>query len=587
MRGESKHPPSKQIPEENPLQAADIFARAFAQFQSGQLSAALAECRAGLAQDPNQLEGWHLLALIWQTHGQPEQAFGALQKSLELALSQPESQTETVPPLYTTLGNFLSEVGEMAAAEQAYLTAFNQNPAYLPARLNLARLREERGNVLGAEAAYTGILTQNPWQFEALIGLGELFRRQQRWPEAHALYHRAGTQASFSRLEQARLWTQWGVVHSDQGQLEMAETAQKKALDAQPLADTWFNLGSLYQEQGRFDEARTAYRQALQLEPHLAEAHLNTALLDLATEQWESGFAGLSWRHHCLDWQGTLLQPRWQGEPLQGQKLRVQGEYGQGDIILFARYLKALAAQAAEVQLSCPASLAPLLTHLGIVCVAPNAAEPTWDKAVHLMDLPHLLKLTPQTTDCPYLGPFQAAAFKGLTPKDAFKKEGLKIGFCWHGQRPEDHNLPTAQRMARRKMLPLNRFADLAARFSDVEFCSLQWPAEPEKLAQYAHLTDLSGQIQTWKDTANLIQSLDLIISADTALAHLAGAMHKPVWVLLPTPVYWFWPPAGTDFAWYPQMRLFHQTRSGDWDGVFGEIQQALAERLKELNPRL
>ena len=117
---------------------------------------------------------------------------------------------------------------------------------------------------------------------------------------------------------------------------------------------------------------------------------------------------------------------------------------------------------------------------------------------------------------------------------------------------------------------------------------SLQWPPEPQALQVFPQLEDLAQTIQNWHDTACLIQDLDLLISADTAVAHLAGALNKPVWVLLPTPVYWFWPANGTEFKWYPSMCLFRQKTPGDWESVFAEVQSALAnwqpERLKNPN---
>jgi ADP-heptose:LPS heptosyltransferase len=140
--------------------------------------------------------------------------------------------------------------------------------------------------------------------------------------------------------------------------------------------------------------------------------------------------------------------------------------------------------------------------------------------------------------------------------------------------------------MAARKTLPLKGFVECAKAFSEDHFLSLQWPPEPQALQAFPQLEDLSQAIQNWHDTAYLIQDLDLLISADTAVAHLAGALNKPVWVLLPTPVYWFWPARGTDFKWYPSMRLFRQKTPGDWESVFAEVQSALKnwqpERLKK-----
>jgi tetratricopeptide (TPR) repeat protein len=554
------------------VQPEAYFAAALEQLQRGLTQAALELCQAGLGYQAQNHEGWHLLALILRQKQDLNAACQAIEKAVNLA---PEQAS-----LYTTWGNLLSENGQNELAERAYLLALNCEPDYLPAWLNAAKLAEECGLFERALLAYESALALSSDNQVALLGKAELLRRAGRWQEADTVYQRSLKNPRLSLAECARLWTQWGVLKQDQGLLFQALEAQQRALVLDPnLADAWFNQGSIWHEQGDFLKASQSYQEALRLNPELAEAHLNQALLDLAEQKWEKGFSGLAWRRNCLDWQGRKLEKPWQGQSLLGKTIWVQGEYGQGDIILFARFLPFLVERGARILLSGPPGLASLLTTLpGLVFLGPEGKplpDQHWDWAIPLLDLPWILGLNPRDTDFPYLFP---------EPQDAgvrcslntLPKEGLKIGFCWHGQKPELHPLPTAQRMAAHKILPLAAFADLAQTFSEHQFLSLQWPPEPDVLDAFPVLIDRARAIEHWLDTALLIQALDLVISADTAVAHLAGALGKPVWVLLPTPVYWFWPASGEDFAWYPSMRLFRQAVPGDWRTTFEKIKEAL-----------
>lgn len=545
------------------MKAEDCYRLALSDFEQGNYEQALQHCQAGLELHA-EADGWHLLALIQRQISGPEAALWALEQALQL-------EKKTV--FYNSLGNLLSEMGQAEQAQKAYLTALDYQADYDLAWLNLARLSEERQDWPQAMTAYHLLLKHQSRHPEALLGMAELLRRQHRWQAAEEYYQQGLQHPHLPHEVQARFWTQWGVLKQDQGELEMAREAHQKALQLAPdLADAWFNLGSIAQELGAFEAAQKHYQRALKIAPSLAEAHLNQALLDLAAENWSKGFAGLAWRKLCLDWHGQFAQPAWQGETLQGKTLLVESEYGQGDILLFLRFLRAL--PTAKVLLRCSAGLKPLIDQQpGIKALLPQESA-KWDLAVPLFDVPHLLQTTPLDQGPPYLSLSE-------TPQET-RSQACRIGFCWHGQPPEQHPLPTAQRMAARKSLPLRGFAECAARFPEIQFLSLQWPAESERLSVFPQLGDLSPLIHNWLDTARLMQNLDLVISADTAVAHLAGAMNLPVWVLLPSPSYWFWPAQGKHFAWYPQMRLFRQKTPGEWGSVFAEVQSALSEWLRE-----
>jgi len=570
------------------MKAEDLFKQAHSDFVQGDFQSALQNCQAGLRRQTHPT-GWHLLALIQRQLQGPQAALVALEQALKLTAREPNTHSDAnlTAELHNSQGNLLSEIGALIQAKQAYSKALALRPDYGLAWLNLARLCEEMGDLPQARQAYLALLALEPTQPAALLGAAEILRRQRAWQEAERYYQQGLQLPNLAPQTAARFWTQSGVLLHEQGQLITAEHAHRQALQLAPdLADAWFNLGSVLQEKGDFQAAQNCYQMALQSEPELAEAQLNQALLNLAAENWSEGFAGLRWRQRCMDWRGQIPMPVWQGESLEQKTLLVESEYGQGDLLLFLRFLKDL--PAAQILLRCPASFKALIEQASIdqepieqkpriKALLPHESA-SWDLAIRLFDLPHLLKQTPLEHPPPYL--------RLATPPKQNTANARRIGFCWHGQPPEQHPLPTAQRMAARKTLPLKGFATCAKAFPQDQFLSLQWPPEPQALQPFPHLEDLSQSIQNWHDTACLIQDLDLLISADTAVAHLAGALNKPVWVLLPTPVYWFWPARGTDFKWYPSMRLFRQKTPGDWESVFAEVQSALAdwqpERLKK-----
>lgn len=570
------------------MKAEDLFKQAHSDFVQGDFQSALQNCQAGLRRQ-NHPTGWHLLALIQRQLQGPQAALVALEQALKLTAREPNTHSDAnlTAELHNSQGNLLSEIGALIQAKQAYSKALALRPDYGLAWLNLARLCEEMGDLPQARQAYLALLALEPTQPAALLGAAEILRRQRAWQEAERYYQQGLQLPNLAPQTAARFWTQSGVLLHEQGQLITAEHAHRQALQLAPdLADAWFNLGSVLQEKGDFQAAQNCYQMALQSEPELAEAQLNQALLNLAAENWSEGFAGLRWRQRCMDWRGQIPMPVWQGESLEQKTLLVESEYGQGDLLLFLRFLKDL--PAAQILLRCPASFKALIEQASIdqepieqkpiiKALLPHESA-SWDRAIRLFDLPHLLKQTPLKHPPPYL--------KLATPPKQNTAKARRIGFCWHGQPPEQHPLPTAQRMAARKTLPLKGFAACAKAFPQDQFLSLQWPPEPQALQPFPHLEDLSQSIQNWHDTACLIQDLDLLISADTAVAHLAGALNKPVWVLLPTPVYWFWPARGTDFKWYPSMRLFRQKTPGEWESVFAEVRSALAdwqpERLKK-----
>lgn len=546
------------------MTAPGLFGSAVAALRQGDLLQALSTCRRALRLFPGEAEGWRLLALIQRARGYHAAALAAMEQALHL--------NPAAPLLYTEKANLLSEMGQLKHALSVYQQALQRDPTYWPACLNLGHLLAESRDFYQAHRYYLQVLQAEPFQFQALLGAFECLRRLGQYQQAEALLQPVLQVDCWTTGERARLYCQYGVLLHDQGLLDAALQMQSQALALVPdLADAWFNRGSILQEMGQRLAARKSYQQALVLDSQLSEARLNLALLDLSEEQWSAGFAGLAWRHSCQDAPALPQGKLWRGENLKASRILVTGEYGQGDILLFARFLRPLLQIAAQVKIQVPAALEPLLAEIPGLQLSRPISAADYDCILPLLDLPRALSLSPKACTPPYLWvPSVGAEWK------IFLGPQQKIGFCWHGQLPEQHLLPASRRIAARKALSLEFFYRLALEFEgSCRFFSLQWPAELPQTVQPL-LTDLAPHIKTWRDTAQWIQALDLVITADTAVAHLAGALGKPVWILLPEPIYWIWPAAGDTFAWYPQARLFRQCRAGDWQTLWPVLKQAL-----------
>ena len=361
-----------------------------------------------------------------------------------------------------------------------------------------------------------------------------------------------------------------GAARQALGYVEEAEALYRRAvlLGIDP-AQASNNLAVALTVLGRLPEAEQACREALAARPDFAEAEVNLAMTLLKRGQMEAG-----WRHYEARWRVAPLRHeqrpaelyRWTGaEPLMGKTILLHAEQGFGDTIQFCRYAPLLADRGARVILAVPQALRRLLGSLrGIdTLIGPDDRLPSFDWHCPLMSLPLALG----TIDAPV--PYLAAEPRSWTGRGTSRR----IGLVWAGgQRPDQ---PLASAIDRRRSM---RLADMAG-FGEVPGCifvSLQHgpPADHPPFP----LIDVTDQLTDFADTASLIQSLDLVISVDTAVAHLAGALGKPVWLLSRFDACWRWMEDREDTPWYPTMRLFRQASPGDWAGVIGHAAQKLRE---------
>ncbi len=416
--------------------------------------------------------------------------------------------------------------------------------------------------------AYKQAVRLNPGFFEAYNNLGALLNKSGRFDEAI----QALTQAIRLRPDLAQLHGNLSNALRDNWKLEEAAAAAKKAVELNPdLAQAYTSLGAALLGLGRFDEAIRACNNAIQRKPDLPAAHLNLASAELVLGNLERGWTEYEWRMRCPDAlpPRRISLPAWDGTRIDGKTILLYSEQGFGDAIHFIRYMPMVAALGGRVVLECPAALLPLFRGSPGVerTVATGAALPGCDLQCALPSLPGMFKTT--LGSIPAAKPYLAADAKtaeSWRKRIAPSGDVLQVGLAWAG-RAENRN-------DRNRSIRLEKFSPLA-NVTGVRFHSLQTnrPAN----APFA-LSDWSDLLKDFAQTAGLIENLDLVISVDTAVAHLAGAMGKRVWLLLPFPPDWRWMLNRIDSPWYPTMRLFRQKDAGDWDAVIRRVAEELAE---------
>ena len=360
------------------------------------------------------------------------------------------------------------------------------------------------------------------------------------------------------------------------GDFERAAEAFERATEISPShvrGNT--NLGVAYKELGRLGDAESRFRTALKAAPGDGDAGWNLALAHLMAGDWQAGWAAYECRRQISGFAMRRLdRPAWDGAPLDGRSLLVHAEQGLGDTIQFMRYLPCLTDLGADVRFSCQDALARLLTgRFDRVAIVNDL--PRTELHAPLLSLPYLLGLASPWVPEPaaYLSadPARIARWSQKLAGPIFN-----IGIAWQG-RP-DYAADS------RRSIPLHHFAPLAE-CPGVRLVSLQHGHGAEQLEALdwrEQVLDFGPDLDSdgaFLDSAAIIAGLDLVITSDTAIAHLAGALGAPVWLALAHVPDWRWGLMGATTPWYPTMRLFRQDRPGDWAGVFARIAEALAER--------
>jgi tetratricopeptide (TPR) repeat protein len=552
------------------LRAAPGFAQAWAALglclgQLGHAKAQVAACDIALRIAPDFAEallarGAALTAL--HRHGEAAADYGAA------ARLQPAS-----PHAWAALGRARRAAGEPEAAAAAFGTAITHALASgmepLPSALLAAyadALRaagdslRQNGHPTAALRAYDDSLHLQPDHPGALCASATLLQDRGHF-EAAIIRYRAALAA---RPDFATAWRNLGTALQALGQCEAAVTAYRAAIGLDPGdADLHSHLGAALTEAGRPEEAEACFATALTLSPDNADAHFNRGLALLKAGRFCEGWAEHEWRTRGILPPHGIGRPQWRGEPAAGQSILLHAEQGFGDTIQFIRYVPLVAARGLRIVLDVPQPLRRLAESLpGIDCLLhAGAHRPDIDLHCPLMSLPFAFdtELTSIPATTPYLAPPDDCArlWRDRVPSG----EGLKVGLVWAGNpRPGEARSHAADQ---RRSVALATLAPLA-RIRGVRWFSLQKDHRDPDSERFA-FTDLMPLVSDFADTAALIGTLDLVIAVDTAVAHLAGALGKPVWMLSRFDGCWRWLQGRDDTPWYPTMRLYRQEKPADW----------------------
>jgi len=370
-----------------------------------------------------------------------------------------------------------------------------------------------------------------------------------------------------------------------QNKFDAAIISYKKSIELKPdSAEAYNNLGTVLKASGNPEEAITHYEQAIELKPDYAQAHLNLAFALLLTENFKRGLQEYEWRPRLKRLTSdTDLEPMWDGSPLNGKSILVYTEQGVGDSIQFVRYLPMIKAQGGNVIFECQKSLLRLLKNCtGIDKIVERTSDTVPDVQldfhIPLLSLPGLFGTNPDSIpqNQSYIRPDPVLTSQWRTKFE--HDNNLKIGIVWAGN-PEHIN-------DRNRSCTLNDFAHLTS-IQGLTLYSLQQELTSSKTnndPEDFNIVNLGNEFNDFADTASVIDNLDLVITVDTAVAHLAGAIGKPVWTLLPFVPDWRWMLNREDSPWYPSMRLFRQAQLNDWAGVFNQVKKALFQEIDNLN---
>jgi len=503
--------------------------------QQGRGAEAIGPMRAALALNPRDASALSNFGLILRKLGRPEEALACIDKALALAPDHAEALNNR--------GNALLELGQPAEALGSYERALAVNPGYA----------------------------------EALNNRGGALRDLKRNEEALASYD----QALKVRPNHAGALNNRGVALQDLKRLDEALESYERALEINPrYAEALNNRGLALFELNRTAEALASFDKALEVRPGYDEALYNRGWTALLMGDFETG-----WRGYEHRWSRKGAEPRrlnapfpvWKGEDLLGKRIIVYEEQGLGDAIQFSRYLPLLASRGASVAFLVCAPMHRLLQSFAptVRLVDDSLAGETFDFQCALASLPLAFKTTSETipANVPYL---RAEAPLVARWRDRIGGCGFKIGICWQGNPLSKNDVE--------RFIPLRCFAPIAA-IPGVRLISLQKTHGLDQLANLpAQMSvetlgeDFDAGSDAFVDTAAAMSCLDLIVAADTAVEHLAGALGRPVFAahkLIPD---WRWMLGRSDSPWYPTMRLYRQTRRGDWEEVFARVAADIAK---------
>ncbi|HUY35433.1 MAG TPA: FkbM family methyltransferase [Pirellulales bacterium] len=534
---------------------------------AGRVEELVASQREAVGNQADSVPARMELAVTLLDRRRPDEAALILEEVLRLKPDAAEA--------HNNLGMARAAAGRREDAIACYRRAVAIKPDFAQAHNNLGIALRQQGQLEAAVASCREAVRLRPDLPEGHNNLGSALEESGRMDEAVASL----AEALRLRPDFAKAHNNLGIAFWHQGRLDEAIASCRRAIELMPdLSEAHNNLGNVLRDEGRLDEALGSYEQAIAIKSDYADPYWNRSLVRLLQGDLTPGWADYEWRWKLPSFVVRKTdRPKWDGSALEGRTLLIDTEQGLGDSIQFIRYAPWVRQRGGRVHVVCPKALLRLLSSCaGIDQLLPQGDPiPPFDTYTPLLSLPYILGTTLDTipAEVPYLAA-DAELIEGWRGELA-SLAGFKIGIAWQGS-PKN-------RTDRLRSIPLAEFEPLA-RVPGARLLSLQKGLGSEQVAALKGRFDcidlaarLDNESGPFMDTAAVMRHLDLVITCDSAMAHLAGALAVPVWIALPFSPDWRWMLARDDSPWYPTARLFRQQKLGQWAPVFERMARELA----------
>ncbi len=542
-------------------------------FNSGQNDRAILCFREALCLKPAYVEALNNLGNALRKKGDNNEATDQYVKAIQLA---PDYY-----PAINNLANLLKDKGMLDEALIHYKRAVTLRPELAEAYYNFGNALNELDNPNDAETQYRKALSIKPDFTEVHSNLGNILKKRGKYDDAvkhynTAIHHNPDFAEAYNNLSD---------VYRILGKYDQALELCHISIQIKPdFNSAYVNLGNIYLAQGNFTASLEQYQKAIEIRPEYPDAHYNKGLVLLMKGEFREGWEEYGWRFKSKEIADQINYrelgiPVWDGTPLNGRTILIESEQGIGDQIQFARYIPLMKKMGGRVVFECQKELIPLFESykdIDRLVEKPYKSDcvENIDVCVKLLNLPGIFdaSLDNILADVPYLKTGNVSVDK---LEDRFNIATFKIGIVWAGN-PNHGN-------DRNRSCKLTDFNVLSS-IPEVELFSLQKRGineNDERQLSAMQVTDLGKELYDFNDTASIIEKLDLVISVDTSVAHLAGALGRPVWTLLPFIPDWRWMLDREDTPWYPTMKLFRQRVPGSWEEVFERVAVELINYVK------
>jgi Flp pilus assembly protein TadD len=521
--------------------------------------------REAIRLQPDNPDIYNNLGAVLKELGSVDEAEDCLRRGIKLKSNFPDA--------YNNLGLVLKETYQLGQAEECLRQAILLQPDFPEAYNNLGLVLQDDNRLDEAEASLRQAIKLRPYYSEAYNNLGLVLTGSNHLDEAEiCLRHAIELQSYYFEAH-----NNLGLVLKKNNRFTEAEACFRHAIELKAdYAEAYHNLGLVLTDTNRLEEAKASLNCAIELRPNYTEANFLLGFIYLLQGNYAKGWEKFELRGKLLGCYQPPI-PCWQGEDLTSRSIVLNYEQGFGDTIQFIRYVREVAALAAKTVVLVQKPLERLLADSQekfTVITDDNISWQDFDFACPLPSLPYRFNTCAETIPniVPYIHASHGMASKWQ--KKINKADGgciYRIGVVWAGNAKHIND--------KNRSIPLDVFNTLFD-VDNISWVSLQVGKDPKRLMMDEKVLDLSQDLADFSETAGVIENLDLVISVDSAVAHLAGAMGKKMWLLVPFAADWRWKAEGEDTPWYPTMQLFRQSKFGDWQEVLDKIKVAIQQEL-------